>query len=233
MYDLKLVAPGPPGVTDPATRNNLLAGGLKFAGNLPVRASGQSSLALTHEGWTYQFGAGVLRLAYPDTDAVNSVKGRLRYGIFHDPEWDREPTAYGFDGRVNRVNPAACRRLEEWLVHHQQCDTIIYWFRGNEMTRAYRLKDVVMMAAGQQVVNPVGVPELTGQEPLAVPVGDGEETEEVPPPTREEQIIAAMKTYEGRYTAAGKPHMNDLRNHAGMDDITTAERDRLWEAMSE
>lgn len=46
------------------------------------------------------------------------------------------------------------------------------------------------------------------------------------PATRGGMIVAAIRTFTGRRTTRGWPYVVDLRRHAGIPDITTAERDR-------
>ena len=47
--------------------------------------------------------------------------------------------------------------------------------------------------------------------------------------TRPERIVAAMRTYNGkRSKRKGWPWVRPLRTHAGMPDITKAERYNLW-----
>ena len=69
---------------------------------------------------------------------------------------------------------------------------------------------------------------LSGKKPAGTPVvpaaaGSGG--------TREEKIVAAMKTFAGRRTRDGRPYVVDLRRHAGIPDISTAERDRLFKTL--
>ena len=45
-----------------------------------------------------------------------------------------------------------------------------------------------------------------------------------PEPTRMERIVAAVRTFTGRRTRRGAPYVRALREHAGMPDITVAER---------
>ena len=66
--------------------------------------------------------------------------------------------------------------------------------------------------------------------------GDGEHSFTIPvpadlckpnkPATRMERIVAAMRSFSGRRTRDGRPYVRDLRRHAGMPDITIAERNQ-------
>ena len=48
--------------------------------------------------------------------------------------------------------------------------------------------------------------------------------------SRIDRIIASLVTYSGRRTSSSKPYVVDLRKHAGIPDITTAERDEAYNA---
>lgn len=51
-------------------------------------------------------------------------------------------------------------------------------------------------------------------------------------PSRIDQIIAAMETFEGRRTRKGKPYVRDLRKHANMSDITVKERNVAFKKLN-
>ena len=73
--------------------------------------------------------------------------------------------------------------------------------------------------------------------------GDGEVEFDIPvpadlcndPPTveldRMGRIREAIRTFTGRRTRRGKPYVRDLRRHAGIDDITVAERNAAFKAV--
>ena len=48
----------------------------------------------------------------------------------------------------------------------------------------------------------------------------------LPPTNRKEYIYNATSTYSGKRTKDGRPYLRQLRKHAGIKDITGAERDK-------
>lgn len=52
-----------------------------------------------------------------------------------------------------------------------------------------------------------------------------------PQATREEQIVEAVRAFDGRRTKRGYPYLRDLRSHAGIPDITAQERDKAAQSV--
>ena len=48
--------------------------------------------------------------------------------------------------------------------------------------------------------------------------------------TRAAKIVDAIETFEGATTKRGRPRLKDLRIHAGIPDITRAERNSVWDS---
>ena len=48
---------------------------------------------------------------------------------------------------------------------------------------------------------------------------------------RDALITEAMVTYQGGWTRRKRPRLKELRAHAGISDITRAERNRIWDEM--
>ena len=48
--------------------------------------------------------------------------------------------------------------------------------------------------------------------------------------TRKAKIVDAVETFEGAMTKRGRPRLKELRIHAGIPDITRAERNSVWDS---
>ena len=48
---------------------------------------------------------------------------------------------------------------------------------------------------------------------------------------REDKLVDALASYQGGWTKRGRPRLKELREHAGIGDITRAERNRAWDAL--
>ena len=74
---------------------------------------------------------------------------------------------------------------------------------------------------------------LSEKQRFAEPLTSQEQKESPPPApngltAREQAIVDAMRTYTGNLKADGLPWMRPLRAHAGIPDISSSERKRLW-----
>ena len=204
----------------------------EFRGKLPVRTragfrhKGGRVGGSASDGWSLVYPTGDwLEFAHPRSQLFPSAPGATdyRHRAVVDALAQCPPVAA--DGAV-----AWAATVEKWRSKISEYPIRRRWLRedaGRILDHPVRHRRVIWYREGEPcAAMTVGELCRARLEGLGVAPAAPAETR---PPTRDERIVEAMRSYTGRRTLCRRwPWLRPLRRHAGIRDITAAERKRLW-----